>query len=62
MMSWGRTSHLCCQCRSMAEMLGGKALQCYDEVFSHESKETRHLHQEATPRLAAPIVPKIYVQ
>ena len=48
--------------RTMAEMLGGHALKCYDEVFRHEPKETRHLHQEATPKLNAPIVPKIYVQ
>ena len=43
-------------------MLGGHALECYNSVFSHEAKETRHLHQEATPKLDAPIVPKIYVQ
>ena len=48
--------------RSMAEMLGGTALECYDSVFAHETEQTKHITQDFTPKLAAPVVPKIYVQ
>ena len=48
--------------RSMAEMLGGNALECYNSVFAHETEQTKHISQNSTPKLAAPVVPKIYVQ
>lgn len=43
-------------------MLGGKALEFYNEIFGKEPENTRHISQDFTPKLAAPIVPKIYVQ
>ena len=42
--------------------LGGKALECYESVFAHETEQTKHISQDFTPKLAAPVVPKIYVQ
>ena len=48
--------------RSMAETLGGNALECYDTVFAHETQQTKHISQDFTPKLAAPVVPKVYVQ
>ena len=33
----------------MAELLGGRPLQHYTEVFSHEGPESKHINQELTP-------------
>lgn len=35
--------------RRMAELLGGRPLQHYDEVFRHEGPESKHINQELTP-------------
>ena len=35
--------------RRMAELLGGRPLQHYDEVFRHERPESKHINQELTP-------------
>ena len=42
----------------MAELVGGKALQHYNEVFAREPEHTRSIHQDLTPQIAArnPIV------
>ena len=39
----------------MAEMLGGRALACYDEVFAREPDSTRHYEQDWTPNLDKPL-------
>lgn len=41
--------------RRMAEMLGGAALACYDEVFAREPAGTRHYEQDWTPNLDKPL-------
>lgn len=48
--------------RRMAELLQGPALAAYDEVFACEPAHTRHIQQDLTPPLLAPIKPKVYVE
>lgn len=36
--------------RRMAELLGGVALQAYDETWALEPEHTRHIHQLVTPK------------
>lgn len=57
--AWGyrRTAY-----KRMSEILGGPAQACYEEVFAREPQSTRHITQDCTPKLKAPIIPKIYVQ
>ncbi len=48
--------------RQMAELLGGPAQHAYQTVFAREPQSTRHITQDLTPKLKAPITPKIFVQ
>ncbi|CAL8468548.1 g8088 [Coccomyxa elongata] len=48
--------------RQMAELLGGPAQDAYQAVFAREPDSTRHISQDLTPKLKAPITPKIFVQ
>ena len=42
--------------------LQGPALAAYDEVFAREPSHTKHIQQDVTPALLAPIKPKVYVE
>jgi predicted SPOUT superfamily RNA methylase MTH1 len=48
--------------RRMAELLQGPALERYDQVFAREPAHTRHICQETTPALLAPVKPKVFVE
>ena len=36
--------------RNMSQLLGGVALQCYQETFDKEPESSRHLQTDATPQ------------
>ena len=48
--------------KQMADFLGGPAQEAYKAVFAREPQSTRHISQIYTPKLQAPITPKIYIQ
>ena len=35
--------------RKMAQILGGRYFELYNEVFAREPEDTRHIHQKFTP-------------
>lgn len=48
--------------RRMAELVQGPALAAYNQVFSREPAHTRHICQDMTPALLAPVKPKVFVE
>lgn len=53
--------HLMCGPLLTGLHLQGPALAAYDEVFAREPSHTKHIQQDVTPALLAPIKPKVYV-
>lgn len=56
-----RVQFMCCPLLTCLH-LQGPALAAYDEVFAREPSHTKHIQQDVTPALLAPIKPKVYVE
>ena len=48
--------------RRMAGLVQGPALERGDQVFARAPAHTRHICQETTPALLAPVKPKVFVE